>query len=117
MSRWNGKIPFHPKTGAQQHFPEHDYEPTGDKERPYRRVEPDWRPNIEFEDRLEFTGFKRGHSAAYAQFKRSDGTACTVFLSDLEAMMPRMAGGHVTGRFTHCKRGQNFGTRLILDPT
>jgi hypothetical protein len=73
-------------------------------------------PNFEFDDTLEFIGFQRGRSAAYATFKRSTiGTEVTMFLRDLEDAMPFMAAGAIRGRFTFCKRGMNYGCKRIGD--
>jgi hypothetical protein len=105
----NYEIPFDPK-GNQVHYFERYYQH-------------EYHPNFEFDDTLTFLHFNRGRSAAYAAFQRSNGTQVTVFLTDLEPMLPRMAGGHISGRFTFTKRGQNYGCRVLplasmqTDPT
>ena len=69
--------------------------------------------NYEFEDTLTYDGYSRGRSAAYFSFLRSDGRKVTVFLTDFEVIVNHMVKGMITGRFTFCKRGQNFGCKLI----
>lgn len=107
----NYPIPFDSE-GNQQHYPEPSYErvPGGDRT---IRIDPEMRPNFEFDDTLTYEGFSRGRSAAYVLFKRSDGKQVTMFLKELDELMPRMCGGQVTGRFTFIKRGQNYGVRIL----
>jgi hypothetical protein len=71
------------------------------------------RPNFEFDDTLTYEGFSRGRSAAYVLFRRSNGKKVTMFLKELDELMPRLCGGHVTGRFTFTKRGTNYGVRIL----
>lgn len=69
--------------------------------------------NFVFQDTLTFIGFSRGRSAAYAEFQRSSGSTVVVFLTDLDAMMLHLHAGHITGFFTFCKRGMNYGCRFV----
>jgi hypothetical protein len=69
--------------------------------------------NYEFEDTLTYDGYSRGRSAAYFSFLRSDGRKVTVFLTDFESIVNHMVKGKITGKFTFCKRGMNFGCKLI----
>ena len=69
--------------------------------------------NFEFNDTLEIEGINRGRSAADFTMLRSDGTRVTVFMVDMIAMFKRAKGGKVKGRFTFCKRGQNYGCKLV----
>lgn len=103
---WDKKIPFDPTTGELMYYPRDTWTVEG-------RKPPDWRDNSEFEDTLKFVGFERGRSAANAAFLRADGTRCTMFLTDLEAVMPQLFAGCLQGTFTWCKRGQNFGIRML----
>ena len=73
------------------------------------------RDNFEFDNVLEYEGFVRGRSAARIVFRKTDGKTVQVFLKDFEAMVPYMDCGRVSGRFTFCKRGENFGCRLIKE--
>lgn len=114
MSRWDGKVPFDARTGDQQTYPAKawgSYDPkTGERS---ADLDPHWGDNGEFEDVLTFEGFARGYSAAHALFRRADGTRCTMFLTDLEDAIPRLCDGRIRARFTWCKRGQNFGIKLM----
>ena len=70
--------------------------------------------NYEFTDTLVYSGYSRGRSAAYFNFKsKTDERNYTVFLTDFEEMVFKMANGEITGKFTFCKRGQNFGLKMI----
>ena len=113
MSKRKYQIPFDPKTGDQQHYPEPVFEHPPAGEVRAIRLDPVWRDNEVFADTLTFDGFARGRSAAYGLFRRADGTGCTVFLADLEAIVPHLAGGKISGQFTFCKRGMNYGTKLV----
>ena len=67
-----------------------------------------------FEASLRYAGYCRGRSAAYMQFVRVDTRASVVvFLGDFDPIVERMVNGEVTGRFTFCKRGQNYGCCLV----
>ena len=77
---------------------------------------PGWRttmtPVEPFEDTLTFDHFERGRSSALAIFRRSSGATVPVFLTDLDEMIPMMAGGCATELFGYAKRGQNYGVKL-----
>lgn len=91
-------IPFD-KDGNQLHYPG------------YGSI--DWRPNTEFVGVLKYEGFSRGRSAAYFNFRTADGKSVTVFLKEMDEMMPHMNGGKVVGVFKFVKRGENYGCTLI----
>ena len=94
----NIEVPF--LDGNQQHYP------------PVCHVQ--WVDNIEFDDTLRYKGFSRGRSAAYFHFTRqSTGKEVTVFMKDFTDMIPFMVRGTVTAKFTFCKRGQNYGCRMV----
>lgn len=117
---YDGQIPFD-GDGNQQHYPDRWTDKNAVRQENedelsfYRRRyrEPVWTPNHEFEAVLTFNTFNRGRSAAYAEFLRETGKTVIVFLADLENMIPYMSGGAIRGRFTFCKRGQNFGCKLV----
>ena len=105
MAKANYKIPFD-KDGNQLHYPENTW-CDGKLESPV------WRNNEIFEDVLEFETYSRGRSAAYFNFKRANGCGVTVFMTDMCDMIPRMIEGHIVGKFTFTKRGQNYGCKLV----
>lgn len=79
------KIPFD-RDGNQQHYPEYWWigqYPNNE------RAGPEWRDNVPFQDTITYKGFSRGRSAAYFRFEKSDGKEVTVFLKELDEMMPR----------------------------
>lgn len=94
------RVPFDTK-GNQEHYP-NKWGSHGE-----------YRDNYEFFTTLTFSHFSRGKSAAYANFICTSGMKCTMFLRDLEEIMPFLENGSVTGSFTFVKRGQNFGVKLI----
>lgn len=77
----------------------------------------EWRDPEPFTDFLFFKEFNRGRSAAHAIFEaekgQHHGDTFVVFLTDLSEMIPHMRVGEIHGKFTFCKRGQNFGVKLI----
>lgn len=93
------QIPFD-GAGNQLHYPESWKEMV-------------WRDNTPFETTLTYDGYSRGRSAAYLGFKTTEGKGVTVFMTDFEAMVPRMVKGEVTGTFRFTKRGQNYGCQLV----
>ena len=73
----------------------------------------EYRDNYEFFTTLTFSYFCRGCSAAYAKFRSASGMGCTMFLKEFEEVIPYLKNGSITGTFTFCKHGQNFGVKLI----
>ena len=75
-----------------------------------------WLPNWVFDDTLVYDSYSRGRSAAYFGFKsKTTGREFTVFLKDFEeGFVRRMVRGEVTGQFTFCKRGANYGTTVVF---
>lgn len=74
----------------------------------------EYKKNYVFKDTLHFSHFLRGCSAAYAVFLGTKKTY-TMFLTDLEAAFHYIKDGSITGKFTFCKRGQNFGVKLLTE--
>ena len=74
-----------------------------------------WLPNYTFEDVLVYDTYSRGRSAAYFHFtSKTTKRGFTVFLKDFEdGFVRRMERGEVSGRFTFCKRGSNYGTTMV----
>lgn len=73
----------------------------------------EFKDNYEFSTTLKFSYFVRGCSAAYAQFVSVSGMKCTMFLKEFEEVIPYLKNGSITGDFTFCKHGQNFGVKLL----
>lgn len=74
-----------------------------------------WVPNYTFDDVLVYDTYSRGRSAAYFHFtSKITKRGFTVFLKDFEeGFVRRMERGEVSGRFTFCKRGSNYGTTVM----
>lgn len=105
---YDGDIPFG-RDGAQLHYGE---------TRGAAALSTVWKPNFSFHGELQFLEFRRGRSAAYAVFGRIEEecvrSTVVVFLADLGVMLPHMRKGSAKGEFTFCKRGQNYGCRMII---
>jgi len=103
----NYQIPFD-KDGNQMDFPEKRWvngEP----------IYPDMRDNFEFDDTLTLLDYGRGRSSVTFTLQRLNGKNVTMFVSDLCDMVKACESkqGVFHGRFTFCKKGQNYGCRLI----
>lgn len=75
-----------------------------------------WSENYIFEDELEYTGYTRGCSAARLQFRSTkDGKRYEMFLKDFDEAMKRclFSKNRLIGKFTFCKRGQNYGVKIL----
>lgn len=106
MSRGNYQIPFN-KDGDQLHYAD----PRARGAQPYTAT---WTDNHEFDATLKCEDYGRGRSAAYFELERvGEGKTVTMFLKDFMEALPHMHGGVVKGTFTFCKRGQNYGCRLV----
>lgn len=102
--QYDGEIPFSRKTGDQLHY----------ADRRWDSATTNWVENFLFSDVLTYKGYARGRSAAYFMMEReSNKTEVVVFMTDFEAMIPLMVRGKINGIFTHCKRGMNFGCKLV----
>jgi hypothetical protein len=70
--------------------------------------------NFEWEDTLEYESFGRGTSAAHLYFKSTiTGKSYQMFLKDFEDIVKLLVDGKVSGIWTFCKRGQNYGVKLL----
>lgn len=103
---YDGLIPFVKRTGDQLSYVEGWYD---------RQGLVVWKENEIFEDVLEYDTFERGRSAAHMVFTRSTGATVVVFLADFHDMIPHMKCGKVKGKFAFCKRGANYGCKMVLD--
>jgi hypothetical protein len=108
------QIPFD-KDGNQQDYPERQWYCKGDKS--YYKY-PEWRDNVEFEDTLTLETYGRGRSSVTFTMRRKNGKTVSVFVSDFCDMAKSRAfgefdAGAITGRFTFCKKGANYGCRMV----
>lgn len=75
-----------------------------------------WKENYEFEDTLELTGMSRGRSAANFNLKSiSDKRNYNLFMTDTVDLIQNgvINKGKITGKWTFCKRGANYGIKLL----
>jgi hypothetical protein len=105
-------IPFD-ADGNQMHYAEHGWDGTYNQSGSCNHVAKyTMQPNDPFPDTLTFKGYQRGRSAAYFHFERENGKGVCVFLKEMEAMIPLMVHGKITGTFQFIKRGQNYGCAI-----
>jgi hypothetical protein len=70
--------------------------------------------NFEWIDTLEYETFGRGNSAAHLFFKSViTGKSYQMFLKDFENIVKLLVDGKVSGKWTFCKRGQNYGVKYL----
>lgn len=118
------KVPFHPQTGAQLHYPDpHIWKVDPDTGYTVMNngravnLPVDWRENFEFEAVMCLDDFSRGRSAAYFHLTENEtGTKYTMFMTDLMRVIAEVGIGAKgvipRSRWTFAKRGQNYGVRL-----
>lgn len=75
----------------------------------------EWIENREFEETLTYAGYSRGASSATFLWKDSTGATYQMFMVDMNDLLSskNIIKRQVTGTWTYCKRGQNFGIKLI----
>ena len=106
MAKGTYKIPFD-QQGNQLDYPEHSY--LRGVMTPCKMEE-----NYEFSDTLTFQDYGRGRSSVTFTMKRANtGKTVTMFVSDFANIINKMNHGHVTGRFTFVKKGQNYGCKMV----
>ena len=75
-----------------------------------------WKPNFEFEDKFKYLNYSRGRSSAKIHFKSEiTGKEYEMFLTDFDDLMNSQGFNKnvVEGTFTFCKRGANYGIKLV----
>ncbi len=70
--------------------------------------------NRVFDETLTYTGYGRGRSSAVFYFEDSTGATYQMFMTDMDHLLSskNLIDGKVTGTWTYCKRGKNFGIKL-----
>lgn len=69
--------------------------------------------NHVFSDTLEYVTYEKGRSAINFIFSRADGRKVSMFSTDFDVAIKKMVNGKLTGNFTFCKRGANYGCKLV----
>lgn len=111
------KVPFSGISGDQQHYPSNEWDLNAREEGKWKTVPYVEVQNYEFDDCLTLVDFARGRSAAYFHWEGSDGRRYTMFMTDFVDLVKSsvIIKGSVKGRWTFCKRGANFGVKLVKD--
>jgi hypothetical protein len=76
-------------------------------------LDTEWRDNYEFEAHLKVVGWGRGRSSITFTLVDTNGVKYSTFASTFYEMIPHMSCGEIRGTFTFCKKGQNYGLKLI----
>lgn len=86
-------------------------------EYPHHHDKIEYKDNYEFKDKLAYTGYGRGRSAAYFRFTSlRNKKTYYMFMTDMDDCIPLMMHGMIEGTFTFTKRGKNFGIKLVPEP-
>jgi len=77
-----------------------------------------WKKNFEFSDKIKVDGFSRGRSAAdFELISLTTGKTYSMFMKDVLLMIQEstIKNGVVSGVWTFCKRGANYGLKLVKE--
>lgn len=74
-----------------------------------------FKPNKEFYDELEYIGYSRGRSSIKIKFKSLiNNKKYEMFITDFDnLLLDGKFANPLKGNFTFCKRGANFGIKMI----
>ena len=73
-----------------------------------------WRHNEVFADTLKYAGYRHGRAGGHFVFVRvSTRKNVHMFRTDFDDIVPKMVSGMLGGMFTFCKRGSNYGIKLV----
>lgn len=115
---WHGKLPFDVQSGRLLSWTRNEtYDPVKREMVPFNDPRVEWRDNVVFEDTVTFDHISHGRSSVTMEVKSSKtpGLTYSIFLSDVQLIIPLMDRGVYKGKFTYCKRGQNYATMPLLD--
>ena len=107
------QIPFD-RHGNQMHYPNNQW--FHNEHGAYVMEAPTFKDNYVFQDTLIIHGYSRGRSAACFEAKsNTTGKGFTIFLKDFIEIVKThdISHGYVSGIWTFCKRGQNYGLKKI----
>ena len=70
--------------------------------------------NYEFTTTLTYYGYCRGCSACNIMFRSPDfKQTLYMFMTDFDEVVDRLINGKLSGTFTFCKRGMNYGIKMV----
>jgi len=73
-----------------------------------------WQDNWEWEDTLTYYGYDRGSSSCIICFKSEAlNQYVNMFMTDFNYIVKLLENGKLKGKFTFCKRGQNYGVKYL----
>ena len=74
-----------------------------------------WVPNFEFEAIMTFQYVTRGRSSVQFVFLDAEGKRYYMFAKDMSNLIlaTTLVNGVVSGRWTFCKRGSNYGVQFV----
>ena len=105
MKKPDYKIPFNTQTGRM--------EPYADKWKVEQGLIK-FEYNYTFFATMVYVGYYRGRSAAGLQFRDTKTNKhYEMFMTDFDKIVKLMDKGLLTGYFTFCKRGQNYGIKYV----
>lgn len=72
--------------------------------------------NKVFDETLTYQGYGRGRSSSVFYWTDATGAKYQMFMSDMNDLLfhKEVTNKQVTGTWTYCKKGQNFGIKLAL---
>ena len=82
----------------------------------YPNYDEDWRPNFEFDATLQLDTYVRGRSASRLVWKDvATRVEYEMFISDAIKVLKKglEPGGIITGKWIFCKKGANYGLKLV----
>lgn len=98
------------KKGSLSHWVSSDYRPSSLSAVKFYDV-------FEFEETLTLTDMASGRSAKYFIWRSADGRTFPMFVKDMLEMLTRnficIDCGTLRGIWTFCKRGENYGIKLV----
>lgn len=76
----------------------------------------EWVECYEFETKMEIDSMSRGRSSATFNLVSAEGHHYSMFMVDCVNMMKTgtICKGAIYGKWTFCKRGQNYGVKLVV---
>ncbi len=109
----NYRIPYNPETGNIYDYAVYKE----DQQVPpaYQSIYA-WMDNHEFEDSMIFLDYYRGRSACGIILKsQTTGSKYSMFMKDFIYVVENcnINKGAVSGKWTFCKRGSNYGIKLV----
>ena len=73
-----------------------------------------WKDNWEWEDTITYSGYGRGTSSCVICFKSEAlNQHVNMFMTDFNYVVKSLEKGQLKGKFTFCKRGQNYGVKYL----